>query len=203
MSDSFFKTMSLKSIAVFCASSDGNDPIYKETAYQVGRTLGEKGYRIVYGGGKVGSMGAVAQGGLEAGTEVIGVIPDFLMTKEIAKEDLTELIVVENMHERKLKMNELSDASISLPGGFGTLEEFFEIITWGQLGLHTKPSAILNINGYYDSMVHQFERMLESGLLQKKFKEMLLIESDLNILLKKMKTYDHPVVKRWLDKEDI
>ena len=193
----------MKSIAVFCASSDGNDPIYKETAYQVGKTLGEMGYKIIYGGGKVGSMGAVAQGGLDVGAEVIGVIPDFLCSKEIAMEGLTELIIVENMHERKLKMNELSDGSISLPGGFGTLEEYFEIITWGQLGLHTKPSAILNVNAYYDPMVLQFEKMLESGLLQEKFKDMLLIDSDLNKLMEKMENYTHPVVYRWLDRDEV
>ena len=193
----------MKSIAVFCASSDGHDPIYKETAYQVGKTLGEKGYRIIYGGGKVGSMGAVARGGLDAGGEVIGVIPDFLCKKEIAMEGLTELIIVENMHDRKLKMNELSDGSISLPGGFGTLEEYFEIITWGQLGLHTKPSAILNVNGYYDPMVLQFEKMVESDLLQEKYSDMLLIEKDLELLIEKMENYKHPVVYRWLDRDEV
>jgi len=193
----------MKSIAVFCASSDGNDPIYLEKAFEVGKILGEKGYRIVYGGAGVGSMGAVARGGLEAGAEVIGVLPHFLSSKEIAMEGLSDLILVENMHERKLRMNELSNGSISLPGGFGTLEEFFEIITWGQLGLHIKPSAILNINSYYDPLIAQFDVMLKSGLLQKKFHEMLLIESDLNLLLERMEAYEHPVVHRWLDRDEV
>jgi hypothetical protein len=193
----------MKSIAVFCASADGSDPIYKETAYEVGKSLGEKGYRIVYGGGKVGSMGAVARGGLEAGAEVIGVIPDFLKTKEVAMEGLTELIVVNNMHERKLQMNELSDGSISLPGGFGTLEEYFEIITWGQLGLHSKPSALLNVNAYYDPMIAQFDNMVESGLLRKKHAEMLLIDSDLDTLIQRMENYQHPVGPRWLDRDEV
>lgn len=192
----------MNSIAVFCASSDGNEPIYKETAYKVGKTLAERGYRIVYGGGKVGSMGAVAQGGLDAGGEVIGVLPDFLRSKEVEMSGLTEMIIVDNMHDRKLKMNELSDGSISLPGGFGTLEEFFEIITWGQLGLHTKPSALLNVNGYYQPMVEQFDNMLKSGLLQEKFHKMLLIEANIESLLAKMESYIHPVVKRWMDEED-
>lgn len=193
----------MKSIAVFCASSDGTDPIYKKKAYEVGYALGKRNCRIIYGGGRVGSMGAVAQGGLDAGGEVIGVLPHFLSSKEIAMEGLTEMIYVDNMHERKLKMNELSDGSISLPGGFGTLEEFFEIITWGQLGLHSKPSAILNVNGFYNPLVEQFKVMLETGLLQEKFHKMLIIEEHIESLLAKMDTYMHPVVKRWMDEDEV
>lgn len=191
----------MKSIAVFCASAEGNDPIYMKKAYETGKFLAENGYRIIYGGGKVGSMGAVARGGLEAGGEVIGVLPHFLKTKEVEMTGLTEMILVDNMHERKLKMNELSDASISLPGGFGTLEEFFEIVTWGQLGLHTKPSAILNVNNYYQPLIDQFDLMKTSGLLQEKFYQMLLIESDLVKLMQKIEDYQHPVVARWLDRD--
>tara|TARA_R100001015_G_C4619562_1_gene176308 strand:- start:1169 stop:1750 length:582 start_codon:yes stop_codon:yes gene_type:complete len=191
----------MKSIAVFCASSEGNDPIYMQKAYAVGKYLAEKGYRIVFGGGKVGSMGAVARGGLENGGEVIGVLPHFLRTKEVEMKGLTEMIFVDNMHERKLKMNELSDGSISLPGGFGTLEEFFEIITWGQLGLHTKPSAILNVNDYYTPLLNQFNVMLESGLLQKRYSDMLLIEDEIENLLERMENYVHPVQGRIMDED--
>jgi uncharacterized protein (TIGR00730 family) len=191
----------MKSIAVFCASAEGNDPIYMEKAYEVGKYLAEQGYRIVFGGGKVGSMGAVARGGLEAGGVVIGVLPHFLRTKEVEMKGLTEMILVDNMHERKLKMNELSDGSISLPGGFGTLEEFFEIITWGQLGLHTKPSAILNVNEYYSPLVQQFDRMIESGLLREQHAKMLLVDTDIKSLVQKMEAYQHPVVNRIMDEE--
>jgi len=191
----------MKSIAVFCASAEGNDPIYMEKAYEVGRYLAQHEYQIVFGGGKVGSMGAVARGGLEAGGEVIGVLPHFLRTKEVEMKGLSKMIFVDNMHERKLKMNELSDGSISLPGGFGTLEEFFEIITWGQLGLHTKPSAILNINDYYTPLIQQFDTMLKSGLLRENHAKMLLIDNEIGSLLKSMESYQHPVVARIMDEE--
>jgi len=191
----------MKSIAVFCASAEGNDPIYMEKAYSVGKYLAEQGYRIVFGGGKVGSMGAVARGGLETGGEVIGVLPHFLRTKEVEMKGLTEMILVDTMHERKLKMNELSDGSISLPGGFGTLEEFFEIITWGQLGLHDKPSAILNVNDYYSPLIKQFDRMVESGLLREQHAEMLVVDTEIDRLLQKMEDYQHPAVNRIMDQE--
>jgi len=191
----------MKSIAVFCASSEGNNPIYMEKAYEVGQFLAKKGFRIVFGGGRVGSMGAVARGGLEAGGEVIGVLPHFLRTKEVEMKGLTEMILVDTMHERKLKMNELSDGSISLPGGFGTLEEFFEIITWGQLGLHDKPSAILNVNDYYSPLIKQFDRMVESGLLREQHAEMLVVDTEIDRLLQKMEDYQHPAVNRIMDQE--
>ena len=134
----------MKSVTVFCGSSMGTDPIYKSQAFLLGKTLAQQNIKLIYGGAKVGLMGAVADGALSENGKVIGVLPHFLGTKEIAHESLTELIRVESMHERKTKMSELSEGVIALPGGFGTLEELFEMLTWGQLGLHQKPIGILN-----------------------------------------------------------
>ena len=156
----------MNNIAVFCGSSEGQIPSIIEQAYQLGGYLAENKLRLVYGGSKIGLMGQVARGVIEREGEVIGVIPDFLKTKEIVHPDLSELIVTTNMHERKVIMYEKSDAFIIIPGGFGTLDEFFEIATWGQLGLHSKPIAILNMNGYYDHLVSQCETMVEAGLLK-------------------------------------
>lgn len=142
----------MKSITVFCGSSFGYDEIYKTQATILGQTLAKKKIRLVYGGANVGLMGAVADGALHAGGEVVGVLPKFLQEKEIAHKHLTELILVDSMHERKIKMNDLCEGVIALPGGYGTLEEFFEMLTWAQLGLHKKPLALFNINGYYNGL---------------------------------------------------
>lgn len=189
----------IKSIAVFCASSDGNSPIYQEKAYELGKTLAIKGYRLVYGGASVGCMGAVAKGAVDHGGNVIGVLPHFLAKREIAQNDLDDLIMVDSMHERKLKMNQLSDACISLPGGFGTMEEFFEMITWGQLGLHRKPSALLNVNGFYDHLIAQLKFMNEEELLKDKYLKMILIDDQIESLLEKIKRYRPPQVEKWLE----
>jgi len=140
----------MKNLTVFCGSSLGTDEIYERQAFKLGRTLAERSIGLVYGGADVGLMGAVANGCLSKGGRVTGVLPRFIKDKGIAHKNLTEMILVETMHERKTKMDELSDGVIALPGGFGTLEEFFEVLTWGQLGLHKKPVGILNINGFYD-----------------------------------------------------
>lgn len=190
----------MKSIAVFCASSNGTNPIYLQKAEEVGKTLAINGYRLVYGGASIGSMGAVAKGAINAGGEVIGVLPHFLDKREIAHLNLTELIRVDSMHERKLKMNDLSDGTITLPGGFGTLEEFFEIVTWAQLGLHQKPSALLNINGYYKHLIAHLQHMNKEGLLKKKHIDMIIIEEEISLLLKQMECYTPPAIEKWLDK---
>src|SRR4030095_3484794 len=139
----------MKRITVFCGSSLGNGTNFRTQATLLGQVLAKRNIELVYGGANVGLMGAVADGVLSEGGKVIGVLPNFLKSKEIAHEQLTELILVDSMHERKTKMNELCDGVIALPGGFGTLEEFFEMLTWAQLGLHKKPIAILNIDGFY------------------------------------------------------
>lgn len=193
----------MKSITVFCGSSFGSDEIYKEQAILLGQTLAKQNIQLIYGGANVGLMGAVADGVLQQGGKVIGVLPHFLQSKEIAHQDLTELILVETMHERKTKMNDLCDGVIVLPGGYGTLEEFFEMITWAQLGLHKKPIAILNINGFYDDLIKLVQNMVDKGFLKQINQEMLLVSDSIDELLEKMKNYRAPSVGKWISKEEV
>ncbi|MBF4518237.1 TIGR00730 family Rossman fold protein [Flavobacterium sp. ANB] len=190
----------MKRITVFCGSSFGTEEIYKEQATLLGQTLAKQNIELVYGGANVGLMGAVADGVLNEGGKVIGVLPNFLRSKEIAHLGLTELILVESMHERKTKMNDLCDGVIALPGGFGTLEELFEMLTWGQLGLHKKPIAILNIDGFYDSLIELTKVMVEKGLLKEVNQKMLLVSDNVEDLLEQMKNYVAPTVGKWVDK---
>lgn len=193
----------MKRITVFCASSFGTEKIYEEQAIALGKTLAEQNIELVYGGANVGLMGAVADGTLNAGGKVIGVLPDFLRSKEIAHQGLTELILVESMHERKTKMNDLCDGVIALPGGFGTLEELFEMLTWAQLGLHKKPIAVLNINGFYDSLIELLKVMVQKGVLKEVNAEMLLVSDNIEDLLNQMKSYTAPTVGKWIDKKEV
>lgn len=189
----------MKRITVFCGSSFGTEEIYKEQATLLGQTLAKQNIELVYGGANVGLMGDVADGILNAGGKAIGVLPNFLRSKEIAHLGLTELILVESMHERKTKMNDLCDGVIALPGGFGTLEELFEMLTWAQLGLHKKPIAILNINGFYDSLIELTKVMVEKGLLKDVNQQMLLVSDNIDDLLHQMQNYDPPTVGKWID----
>jgi len=191
----------MKSIAVFCASSPGFDDIYMQSAYVAGQVIAGKRIRLVYGGGQVGLMGAVANGALAEGGEVIGVIPHFLNRKEIGHKGVTELHVVDSMHERKQMMNDLCEGVITLPGGFGTMEELFEMITWGQLGLHRKPIGLLNIKGFYDHMISFVNHMVEVGLLTVENRNMLLVSDDIEHLLALMADYEAPRQSKWLTKE--
>ena len=170
-------------------------------AYQLGEELASQNMDLVYGGAKVGLMGKVADGVLNQKGKVIGVIPDFLKRKEVFHPDITELIVVQTMHERKLKMHELSDGFIALPGGYGTLEELFEIITWGQLGLHQKPIGILNCNHFFDSMLQFLDVMVADGFLKQENREMLLVDSTSEGLLEQMRNYEPLVTPKWIEKE--
>ncbi|MDM5293172.1 TIGR00730 family Rossman fold protein [Peribacillus simplex] len=188
----------MKSLAVFCGSSIGASAIYVEEAKNLGAELAKRNITLVYGGSSVGIMGAVADSVLEAGGNVIGVMPDFLEKKEIAHKSLTELIVVESMHERKAKMAELADGFMALPGGPGTLEEFFEIFTWAQLGLHQKPCGLLNINHYYDPLVALFNHMSDEQFLHEKFRSMALVDVEPNGLLDQFNTYEPPTVKTFI-----
>jgi hypothetical protein len=140
---------------------------------------------------------------LENGGEVIGVIPGFLQGKEIAHENLTDLILTESMHDRKMKMHELSDGAIALPGGFGTLDELFELLTWGQLGLHSKPVGILNVNGFYDDLISQSQKMVSDGFLKQSNQEMLLVDSNIDALIEKMKNYEPPATPKWISKGQV
>jgi uncharacterized protein (TIGR00730 family) len=193
----------MKNITVFCGSSFGSDPIFEEQATLLGQTLAKQNIQLVYGGSNTGLMKAVADGALNEGGKVTGVLPHFLQSKEIAHKNLTELILVETMHKRKTKMNELCDGVIVLPGGYGTLEEFFEMITWAQLGLHKKPIGILNINGFYDDLIRLVQTMVDKGFLKQINRDMLLISDNIDELLEKMRNYEAPSVGKWISKEEV
>jgi uncharacterized protein (TIGR00730 family) len=185
-------------ITVFCGSSAGLDPQLISAAFELGEAFANSGIGLVYGGAKVGLMGAVADGCLSRKGSVIGVLPGFLQHKEIAHEGLTELILVESMHERKQRMHELSDAAIALPGGFGTLEEYFEMLTWAQLGLHRKPIGLLNWNGFYDGLLALADTMVETGMLKPANRAMMLAAANWSDLLAQMQNYAPPEVGKWL-----
>ncbi|OEH93871.1 TIGR00730 family Rossman fold protein [Bacillus solimangrovi] len=188
----------MKSLAVFCGSSSGASDVYVEGAKKLGKELVKQNISLVYGGSSVGVMGAVADAVLNEGGHVIGVMPSFLDKREIAHKNLSELIIVQSMHERKAKMAELSDGFIVLPGGPGTMEEFFEIFTWAQLGLHQKPCGFLNINHYYDPLIEFFNHMLKEQFIHDKYLEMALVDEEPVELLKKFSTYQAPTVKTYL-----
>ncbi|WP_312287603.1 TIGR00730 family Rossman fold protein [Chryseobacterium gleum] len=191
----------MKNITVFCGSSFGTDKIYEEQAFLLGQTLAKQNIQLIYGGSETGLMGTIANGVLSENGKVTGVLPYFLQAKEIAHKSLTELILVETMHERKTKMNELCDSVIVLPGGYGTLEEFFEMITWAQLGLHKKPIGILNIDGFYDDLIRLVQTMVDKGFLKQVNRDMLLISNTIDELLEKMRNYQAPTVGKWISKD--
>ncbi|HLZ89446.1 MAG TPA: TIGR00730 family Rossman fold protein [Puia sp.] len=191
----------MKRIVVFCGSSSGTDAVYEARAYETGAVLAKSGIGIVYGGARVGLMGAVADGALAHGGEVIGVLPRFLSGKEIGHNGLTDLILVDTMHERKTKMHELADGVITLPGGFGTMEELFEMLTWGQLGLHMKPVGILNISGFYNELIDLLQTMVDKGFLKPENQRMLLFADTPEELLAKMRRYQAPAAPKWITKE--
>ncbi len=188
----------ITSIAVFCGSSTGFEPIFQNAAYEAGRAIAAKGCRLVYGGARVGLMGAVADGALSAGGQVIGVIPGFLQTKEIAHTGLTELITVATMHERKLRMHALSDAIIALPGGWGTMEELTEMLTWAQLGLHQKPIGLLNTGGFYNGLVQLIATMQSAGFLKAEHAAMLLVNDEIESLIAALAAYEAPATPKWI-----
>ncbi|MEM4994058.1 MULTISPECIES: TIGR00730 family Rossman fold protein [Priestia] len=190
----------MKRIAVFCGSSNGASDLYIQGAKDLGKELAKRNISLVYGGASVGVMGAVADAALEAGGHVIGVMPTFLEEREISHKNLSELIVVKSMHERKAKMAELVDGFITLPGGPGTLEEFFEIFTWAQLGLHQKPCGLLNINDYYTPLISLFNHMTEEQFLQEKYRSMALVDTKPQGLLDQFNTYQPPSVKTYITK---
>jgi len=190
----------MKRIAIFCSSNTGNSPIYKEQATLLGKTLAKHNIEIVYGGTKVGLMGAVADGALSEGGKVIGVLPHLLKSREIAHEQLTELIFVDSMHERKVKINDLCDGVISLPGGFGTMDELFEMLTLAQLGLHQKPIALLNTNNFYAPLLALAQAMVECGFLQKFHQDMIIVSDNIDELIDKMNNYVAPTDEKWINK---
>ncbi len=195
------KSAIMKSIVVFCGSSEGYNECYREAAFELGQTLAARHIRIIYGGAKVGLMGALADGALQNNGHVVGLIPDFLKTKEVVHEGLTELITVKTMHERKLKMHEMSDGIITLPGAWGTMDELFEMLTWGQLGLHRKPIGLLNINGYYDALKALCDNMVQEGFLNEFVYSALLSSGSVTDLLEQMENYVGPETQKWITKQ--
>ena len=189
-------------IVVFTGSAPGADPAYFEAAKAVGSAIARAGIGLVYGGGNVGLMGAVASAGREAGGEVIGVIPEALVGKEIAHDGLSRLEVVDDMHERKMRMAELSDAFVMLPGGAGTLEEFFEAWTWQQLGIHDKPIAIYDVNGFWQPLIAALAHSVDQGFIGSRFRDGLIIATDPEELLERIRTWQAPAAK-WSAPEDI
>lgn len=189
----------MKRVCVFCGSSPGTNPVYLEAATKVGRTLARRGLGLVYGGGNVGLMGAVANGALAAGGEVVGVIPKALQLRELAHAKLTSLHVVGSMHERKAKMAELSHAFIALPGGMGTLEEFAEILTWAQLGLHTRPCGLLDVAGYYRPLIAFFDQAAAEGFVRPEHRRLVIVGNEPDALLDAFAAWRPPPVERWID----
>ena len=188
----------LKRVCVFCGSSVGRDPLYADAARRTGRMLAERGIALVYGGGGTGLMGAVADGALEARGTVIGVIPHALRTKELAHAGVREMIVVDSMHERKARMAELADGFVALPGGLGTLEEICEIMTWLQLGIHRKPCGLLNVAGYYDTLIAFFDHSVAEEFLRREYRDPLIVERDPAAILERMETWTPPTTMRWV-----
>lgn len=180
----------MRSIAIFCGANFNGDPVLKDTVELLAETMVSQGITLVYGGGRVGVMGILADAVLQRGGKAIGVIPQFLMDKEVGHTGLTELRVVENMHQRKQVMNDLCQGIIMLPGGFGTLEEFFEVLTWLQLGLHSNPVGILNVNGFYDLLLKQMDLMVEQRYLKPANRALVLSSGDPIELISMMNSVD-------------
>jgi len=192
----------LKSICVFAGSNSGARSEYVAAARELGRVLAQRKLGLVYGGARVGLMGALADEALSGGGRVIGVMPEALVAKEIAHQGLSELRVVKSMHERKATMADLSDGFVALPGGWGTLEEFFEVLTWGQLGLHRKPCGLLNIHGYFDGLLSFAEHCVVEGFVKREHRSMISVSNSPNDLIDGLAAYKAPLVKKWIDRAE-
>lgn len=193
----------IQRVCVFCGSNGGARPEYLEAAVKLGQNLTARSIGLVYGGAGVGLMGAVADAVLNAGGEVIGVMPRSLVEREVAHRKLRDLRVVGSMHERKVLMAELADAFIALPGGLGTLEEFFEVWTWAQLGEHSKPLGMLNVAGYYDPLLVFFDHLVNERFIRPEHRAMVLVEEDCGTLIARFASYSPPVVSKWIDRGTI
>jgi uncharacterized protein (TIGR00730 family) len=193
----------LKRICVFCGANAGNNPAYEAAAVAMGQALAARGINLVYGGGKKGLMGLIADSTIQAGGRAFGVIPKALVDKEEAHEGLSELFVVNTMHERKMMMATLSDGFIAMPGGYGTLEEFIEIITWAKLGFHKKPTALLNVNHFYDGLLTFFDQLVDEGFLTGKIRDLVLTGDTPDLVLDLMHGYSPILVPPILQEQDI
>ncbi|HKT95304.1 MAG TPA: TIGR00730 family Rossman fold protein [Paraburkholderia sp.] len=189
----------MKAVCVYCGSSMGARPIYDEAAQAFGRALVDANLALVYGGGKVGLMGVIADTVMAHGGRAIGVIPELLVDKEVGHDGLTELHVVPDMHHRKKMMADLSDGFVAMPGGAGTLEELFEVYTWAQLGYHRKPVGVLNIGGFYDPLIALLEHTVREGFMRQTYLDLLQIDSDPAALIGKLKHYHAPAKDKWAE----
>lgn len=193
----------MKSICIFCGANYNGDPVLKQTIDQLAEVMVSRNISLVYGGGKVGVMGLIADAVLNRGGKAIGVIPKFLMNKEVGHTGLTELHIVESMHQRKQMMNDLSDGVITLPGGLGTLEEFFEVLTWLQLGLHNHPVGLLNVNGFYDLLLQQLDLMVEQRFMKKVNRDLIITSADAIELVNLMDNLKPEPEEVWFKDKDI
>ena len=192
----------MRNICVFCGSQSGADPRYRQAAVELGELLAERGHGLVYGGGHIGLMGAIADTVMQAGGTVDGVIPKPLTERELAMETVTRLHVVSSMHERKALMASLSDAFVALPGGFGTLEELFEVVAWAQLGIHRKPIGMLNVGGFYDSLQVFVEHAISEGFIKSKYRGLFVTADNPRALLEALQDHQPPATRRWLSEEE-
>jgi len=190
----------MKSICVFCGSSMGFHPIYKKTAHDLGKHIAQERLSLIYGGGSVGLMGVLADAVLENGGVVIGIIPRFLYEKEVGHDGVSELIIVDSMHERKQKMAEMAQGFIAMPGGIGTMEELFEIFTWSQLALIRKPVALFNVNNFFDDIAHFLDKMVREGFIKDITIKSLINSHNIYELIAKMKAFNYTETPKWIDK---
>lgn len=189
----------MQRVCIYCGSSPGHDPVHADAARALGRLIAERGLGLVYGGGRVGLMGLIADSALAAGGEVIGVIPQRLVDAEVAHLGLSTLEVVDSMHHRKARMAELADAFIALPGGFGTLDELFEILTWAQLGLHGKPCGLLDVNGYFAPLVAWADQAVAAGFVRPRHRDLLMVDDDAVRLVDRLAAHEPVAISKWVD----
>jgi len=192
----------IRRVCAFCGSNVGSDPAYRDAARELGEEIVRRGWALVYGGGRVGLMGVLADAALTAGGEVVGVIPEMLATKELLHTGATQMHVAPGMHARKALMEELADAFVALPGGFGTFEELLEIITWAQLGLHTKPIGLLNVRGFYDGLIGVFDHAIAEGFIKEKHRGLVVAARTAAELLNRLETHEMPRVRKWIQVEE-
>lgn len=192
----------MKAVCVYCGSATGACPVYAEAAKAFGCALVQNDLSLVYGGGRVGLMGLIADEVLAAGGRAIGVIPELLLAKEVGHTDLTELHVVPDMHERKKMMADLSDAFVAMPGGVGTFEEFFEVYTWAQLGYHQKPVGLLDVNGYYDPLISMLRHTVEEGFMRAPYLDIIQVAAEPAEMIAKLQRYSPPAHDKWTEKRD-
>jgi uncharacterized protein (TIGR00730 family) len=195
-------TRPISRVCVFCGSNRGARPEFGSAARELGAVLAQQGVTLVYGGGRVGLMGVIADAVLENEGDVIGVIPHALDTKELAHAGLTEMHVVDTMHARKALMADLADGFIALPGGLGTFDESFEVVTWAQLGIHTKPCGLLNVAGYFDTLIQFLDHAVEEQFIKPQHRDLILVDGDPRRLLERMRAYESPVTDKWIRQEN-